>query len=99
VCGIGACLSFTGENVTPKILKMLKNLEYRGYDSAGMAVMNHKGTIEIRKDVGKIDELVEKLNLKELYGYVGVGHTRWATHGPVTKWNAHPHIGCDEKKV
>jgi len=99
VCGIGACLSLLGVNIAPKILKMLKNLEYRGYDSAGIAVINPNGSIDLRKDVGKIDELEKRLKFSEMVGYIGIGHTRWATHGAVTRWNAHPHIDCSGKIV
>ena len=99
MCGIGACLSLLGVNIAPKILKMLKNLEYRGYDSAGIAVINPNGSIDLRKDVGKIDELEKRLKFSEMVGYIGIGHTRWATHGAVTQWNAHPHIDCSGKIV
>jgi len=95
LCGIGACLSLLKRNVAGKILTMLKNLEYRGYDSAGIAVITPENRIDLRKDVGKIDELRIKLQLDAMAGYVGIGHTRWATHGAVTKENAHPHADCD----
>jgi len=78
---------------------MLKNLECRGYDSAGIAVINPNGSIDLRKDVGKIDELEKRLKFSEMIGYIGIGHTRWATHGAVTQWNAHPHIDCSGKIV
>ncbi|RLE71610.1 MAG: glutamine--fructose-6-phosphate transaminase (isomerizing) [Thermoprotei archaeon] len=96
---MGACLSLLGVNIAPKILKMLKNLECRGYDSAGIAVINPNGSIDLRKDVGKIDELEKRLKFSEMIGYIGIGHTRWATHGAVTQWNAHPHIDCSGKIV
>ncbi len=94
MCGIGACLSRIGENVAPKIVKMLKNLEYRGYDSAGVAVLDLDNKISLRKGVGKIDKLAKELKFDEMKGFIGIGHTRWATHGAVTKFNAHPHVDC-----
>jgi len=95
MCGIGACLSLIKENVAPKIVRMLTNLEYRGYDSAGIAVIDLLGNISIRKGVGRINSLIKSLQLNEMKGYVGIGHTRWATHGPVTNSNAHPHVDCE----
>jgi len=95
LCGIGAYLAlFPSNKAVHKILRMLKKLEYRGYDSAGVAIINDEGLLEIRKDTGKIDEIIEKLKLFELEGYCGIGHTRWATHGKVSRENAHPHTDC-----
>jgi glucosamine--fructose-6-phosphate aminotransferase (isomerizing) len=95
MCGI---IGYIGNRkASPILLKGLKRLEYRGYDSAGMAVIGSK--IEIRKDVGKIDELNKKLNFEELEGSIGIGHTRWATHGKVAQANAHPHISNNKKIV
>ena len=68
-------------------------MEYRGYDSAGIACLN-RGKLEIKKEVGKIDDIQENLQFDKLRGMSGVGHTRWATHGKVTKNNAHPHLSC-----
>jgi glucosamine--fructose-6-phosphate aminotransferase (isomerizing) len=90
MCGI---VGYIGpQNATPIILNGLKRLEYRGYDSAGLAVIqsNH---IEIRRDVGKLNKLVELVTEIPLSGHVGIGHTRWATHGEPSARNAHPHIG------
>ena len=79
--------------VAPLIVDSLKRLEYRGYDSVGVATL-HNGNIFIGKDKGRIDEVDAKLNLKGLPGLIGLGHTRWATHGAPSKENAHPHVDC-----
>jgi glucosamine--fructose-6-phosphate aminotransferase (isomerizing) len=71
----------------------LKRLEYRGYDSVGFATIR-EGSVNVRKDRGKIDEVVSKLKMTEMPGTVGVGHTRWATHGAPMMVNAHPHTDC-----
>ena len=87
MCGIVGIIS--KKNVTERIYESLSRLEYRGYDSAGIAVVN--GAIDRRRTEGKLAELKKELALKPLNGNVGIGHTRWATHGlPITK-NAHPH--------
>jgi len=92
MCGI---VGYIGEkNATPIILNGLKRLEYRGYDSAGLAVLTN-GHIEMRKDAGKLDKLVELVARAPVEGKVGIGHTRWATHGEPTARNAHPHHSQD----
>jgi len=91
MCGI---IGFIGKNeAAPILLEGLKRLEYRGYDSAGIATISNKGEIEIRKETGKIVELEKIINEKPLNGNIGIAHTRWATHGGATVINAHPHIG------
>lgn len=90
MCGI---VGYIGpQNATPIILNGLKRLEYRGYDSAGLAVIQN-GHIEVRRDVGKLNKLAELVSQIPVSGHVGIGHTRWATHGEPSARNAHPHIG------
>ena len=90
MCGI---VGYIGErDATPIILSGLKRLEYRGYDSAGVAVLDN-GHIEIRRDAGKLSQLEALVNEIPLHGKIGIGHTRWATHGEPNARNAHPHIG------
>ncbi|MFZ3070758.1 MAG: glutamine--fructose-6-phosphate transaminase (isomerizing) [Anaerolineaceae bacterium] len=91
MCGI---VAYIGEkNATPIIVSGLKKLEYRGYDSAGIAVLEN-GKIEVRRDAGKISRLEALINEQPVNGKVGIGHTRWATHGAPSQQNAHPHVGA-----
>lgn len=91
MCGI---IGFVGEEqAAPIILSSLKNLQYRGYDSAGIATVCD-GKVCLRKDVGKLEEVQQKHHFDELPGILGIGHVRWATHGSVTANNAHPHLDC-----
>ncbi len=91
MCGI---IGFVGrELAAPFLLKGLSNLEYRGYDSAGMATVSD-GRIWAGKDIGSLAEVQQKHHLDQLPGKVGIGHVRWATHGSVTSANAHPHFDC-----
>ncbi|HXW36860.1 MAG TPA: glutamine--fructose-6-phosphate transaminase (isomerizing) [Nitrososphaerales archaeon] len=94
VCGIIGCVS--DEPVTKTILDGLRRVEYRGYDSAGLATIDG-GEMEVRKGVGRLQEIEAKVKLSELTGSVGMGHTRWATHGGVTVPNAHPQESCGEQ--
>ena len=88
MCGI---VGYTGpREAYPIILKGLKRLEYRGYDSAGVALLNH-GKLEVYKKKGKVAELEESVIGKDLHAHIGIGHTRWATHGEPSDRNAHPH--------
>lgn len=90
MCGI---VGYIGEkDATPIILGGLKRLEYRGYDSAGLAVLTN-GAIEIRRDAGKLSHLEALVKDTPIHGKIGIGHTRWATHGEPNARNAHPHIG------
>jgi glucosamine--fructose-6-phosphate aminotransferase (isomerizing) len=92
MCGIFGCILKNGD-AAPIIHAALKRLEYRGYDSVGEATI-HENKLFIKKDQGKIDDVHTLHNLDDLPGRVGVGHTRWATHGAPYQVNAHPHIDC-----
>ena len=89
MCGIIGMIGNT--SVVPSILEGLRRLEYRGYDSAGIAVLN-RGTMDRRRAAGKIAKLENELRKKPLDGNTGIGHTRWATHGVPNVVNAHPHV-------
>ena len=92
MCGIFGCILKNG-NAAPVIHEALKRLEYRGYDSVGEATL-HGGKLYVKKDQGKIDDVHAVHNLDDLPGSLGVGHTRWATHGAPLEVNAHPHLDC-----
>jgi glutamine---fructose-6-phosphate transaminase (isomerizing) len=90
MCGI---VGYIGpKNATPIIMNGLKKLEYRGYDSAGIAVLENGG-IEVRRDAGKLERLSQLVQDSPIKGKIGIGHTRWATHGEPNTRNAHPHLG------
>lgn len=96
MCGI---VGYIGpRDATPIILNGLKRLEYRGYDSAGIAVING-GQLEVRKDAGKLSQLVDLVSKSPIEGAPGIGHTRWATHGAPNARNAHPHVGQTKRVV
>jgi glucosamine--fructose-6-phosphate aminotransferase (isomerizing) len=88
MCGIVGIIGV--EPVAPRLVDALKRLEYRGYDSAGVATLEH-GSIARRRAEGKLGNLASKLGMEPLEGKIGIGHTRWATHGAPTEGNAHPH--------
>ncbi len=92
MCGIVGYIG--AKKVVPLILDGLKRLEYRGYDSAGIAVVGENGKMEMRRAEGKLRNLEEAIRLSPLDGVYGIGHTRWATHGRPTEENAHPHRDC-----
>jgi glucosamine--fructose-6-phosphate aminotransferase (isomerizing) len=95
MCGIFGCVS-RADGVARIIHESLKRLEYRGYDSVGEATI-FDGKIHVKKDQGKIDDVHRIHNLDDLPGSVGIGHTRWATHGAPSMVNAHPHLDCGGK--
>ena len=94
MCGIVGYIG--SKEPGPILIEGLKNLEYRGYDSAGIATISEKG-LHIKKDIGKIEEIDGKIQLTKMDGCVGMAHCRWATHGGVTQKNAHPHTDCKNK--
>src|SRR5256884_346370 len=97
MCGI---VGYVGnKQVVPVILDGLRKLEYRGYDSAGIAVVDENHHLDIRRAKGKLRNLEEAIRLKPLDGTYGIGHTRWATHGRPTEENAHPHRDCTGRVV
>ena len=97
MCGIVGAVA--GKDVVSILMEGLKRLEYRGYDSAGVAVVRDDKSIGLSRTVGKVAELEEKLAENPLQGNIGVAHTRWATHGGVTEANAHPHLSGDRVAV
>jgi glucosamine--fructose-6-phosphate aminotransferase (isomerizing) len=90
MCGIVGAVA--QRNVTPILMEGLRRLEYRGYDSAGIAVVSADGKLHLERAVGKVAQLEAKLLLHPAVGTSGIAHTRWATHGGVTEANAHPHV-------
>ena len=96
MCGIFGVIS-SNNDVKDQIFDGLRKLEYRGYDSSGIATINN-GSINCLKSQGNLDQLQKKLISEKLFGTVGIGHTRWATHGVPNEVNAHPHI-TDEVAV
>lgn len=97
MCGIVGYVG--GREAAPIILDGLRRLEYRGYDSAGMAVVDGAGRLTVRRASGKLRNLEEVIRIQPLEGRYGVGHTRWATHGRPTEENAHPHRDCRNELV
>ena len=93
MCGI---VGYIGtKNCVPILINGLKRLEYRGYDSAGVALLTNNG-MQIVKNKGKVSLLQDKLDKSNLNSLVGIGHTRWATHGAPNEINAHPHFNTDK---
>src|SRR5947209_13261665 len=96
MCGIIGYVGPEGTDVTTILLDGLRKLEYRGYDSAGIAVLTSNGTLEVRRRAGKLSNLVDAVEngSRPEDGPLGIGHTRWATHGRPNDINAHPHADC-----
>lgn len=97
MCGIVGAVA--ERNITPILVEGLKRLEYRGYDSAGVAVFTQAGELQRRRRVGKVAELEQALAAEPLTGHLGIAHTRWATHGAPSERNAHPHFSGEELAV
>lgn len=97
MCGIVGAIA--ERNITAILVEGLRRLEYRGYDSAGVAIMGEDGNVYRRRRVGKVAELQAALAAEPLLGKLGIAHTRWATHGAPTEDNAHPHFSTDEVAV
>lgn len=97
MCGIVGAVA--ERNITAILVEGLKRLEYRGYDSAGLAVFNNDGVLERRRRVGKVSELEQALAGEPLVGRLGIAHTRWATHGAPSERNAHPHFSGSDLAV
>ena len=96
MCGIVGAVA--NRSVVPTLIEGLSRLEYRGYDSAGIAVLNGHGIERVRA-VGRVAAMTEKAEATKITGHVGIGHTRWATHGGVTESNAHPHVSKEQIAV
>ena len=97
MCGI---VGYIGpQEATPIILEGLKRLEYRGYDSAGIAVLDRDNQVDVRRKAGKLIGLAQLIAEKPLSGTIGIGHTRWATHGVPAERNAHPHVGMNGRVI
>jgi len=96
MCGISGIVH--SENIGRNLFNSIRNLEYRGYDSCGMAMLR-RGVLDLRKNIGGIDEVNSKENLDQMQGSIGIAHTRWATHGGVTQENAHPHLSPNKQFV
>ena len=97
MCGIVGAVA--ERNITAILIEGLKRLEYRGYDSAGLAVLTQSGELQRRRRIGKVSELDAAVAADPLAGQLGIAHTRWATHGAPTEGNAHPHFSGDEVAV
>jgi glucosamine--fructose-6-phosphate aminotransferase (isomerizing) len=97
MCGI---VGYIGDKQAPEIiLSGLQKLEYRGYDSAGLAVLERNGSVHVRRDAGKLENLLRVVAQSPLRGHTGIGHTRWATHGAPSERNSHPHTSMNGRVV
>ncbi len=93
MCGIVGAIA--DRNIVPILIEGLRRLEYRGYDSAGVAILNGAGHLRRLRTVGKVRMLQDALADNPVEGHLGIAHTRWATHGVPSERNAHPHISRD----
>src|SRR3954466_15245637 len=93
MCGIVGAVA--DRNIVPILIEGLRRLEYRGYDSAGIAVLSSSGELRRGRTVGKVKKLQEAIAETPASGHLGIAHTRWATHGVPSERNAHPHISRD----
>ena len=91
MCGIVGYIG--AKPASPFLVGGLRRLEYRGYDSAGIATISSQEGIRITRVAGRVDQLEQAVNKRPMVATTGIGHTRWATHGPATQENAHPHVG------
>ena len=96
MCGIVGAIA--DRDVVPVLIEGLKRLEYRGYDSAGIAVLDGDGVRRVRR-TGRVSEMEAAARAEGVHARLGIGHTRWATHGGVTEANAHPHVSFNELAV
>ncbi len=96
MCGISGIVG--SENIAKDLFNSIRNLEYRGYDSCGVALYK-SGKIQVRKNIGTVEEVGKKEQLTRLNGIIGIAHTRWATHGGVTQANSHPHFSANKEFV
>ena len=90
MCGIVGYIGF--RDAYPILIQGLKRLEYRGYDSAGVALINNEGVMNVYKEKGKVSNLEALTSQRDISGQIGIAHTRWATHGEPSAINAHPHV-------
>ncbi|WP_288477821.1 hypothetical protein, partial [uncultured Pseudomonas sp.] len=97
MCGIVGAIA--ERNITAILVEGLKRLEYRGYDSAGLALLDAQGELQRLRRIGKVSELEAALLADPLAGRLGIAHTRWATHGAPTEANAHPHFSQGDVAV
>src|SRR5687767_12775993 len=94
MCGITGIIS--EGDICQQLYASMQRLEYRGYDSAGMAVLAY-ASLDVRKDAGKLADVNRRQHLAQMSGQAGIAHTRWATHGGVTQQNSHPHVSMDNQ--